>query len=73
MEVFAAMVDNVDQNLGRLLDALEEMGELDNTHRSCSPPTTARSREGEVAGTTGYFVHLHRRATTSTPTTTAST
>ncbi|MDN3310210.1 arylsulfatase [Microbacterium oryzae] len=31
MEVYAAMVDNLDQNLGRLMDALEEQGELDNT------------------------------------------
>ena len=26
-----AMVDNIDQNVGRLLDALDELGELDNT------------------------------------------
>jgi len=31
MEVYAAMLDNLDQNLGRLLDTLEEYGELDNT------------------------------------------
>lgn len=31
MEVYAAMVDNLDQNLGRLMDALEQQGELDNT------------------------------------------
>ena len=31
MEVYAAMVDNLDQNLGRLLQTLEDYGELDNT------------------------------------------
>ncbi len=31
MSVFAAMVDRVDQNLGRLLDFLEEKGVMDNT------------------------------------------
>ncbi len=31
MEVYAAMVDNVDQNLARLLDTIEALGDLDNT------------------------------------------
>lgn len=31
MAVYAAMVDNVDQNTGRLLDYLEHHGQLDNT------------------------------------------
>lgn len=31
MEVFAGMVDMIDQNLGRVVDYLEETGELDNT------------------------------------------
>lgn len=31
MEVFAAMVDLLDQNIGRVVDKLEESGELDNT------------------------------------------
>ena len=31
MEVYAAMVDNVDQNIGRLMDVLDEVGEGDNT------------------------------------------
>lgn len=31
MEVYAAMVDNLDQNVGRVLQALEDRGELDNT------------------------------------------
>ncbi|MEM7012337.1 MAG: arylsulfatase [Verrucomicrobiota bacterium] len=31
MQIHAAMVDNVDQNIGRLLDKLSESGELENT------------------------------------------
>ncbi|NJO68702.1 MAG: arylsulfatase [Bacteroidetes bacterium] len=31
MAVYAAMVDRLDQNIGRVLEKLEEMGELDNT------------------------------------------
>ncbi len=31
MEVYAAMIDNMDQNIGRLLDSLESQGKLDNT------------------------------------------
>jgi arylsulfatase len=31
MEIYAAMVDNLDFNIGRLLEYLEEIGELDNT------------------------------------------
>ena len=31
METYAAMVDNVDQNLGRLLDTIEALGDADNT------------------------------------------
>lgn len=31
MEVYAAMVDSLDQHIGRLIDYLEQKGELDNT------------------------------------------
>ena len=31
MTVYSAMIDNIDQNLGRVLEYLEETGELDNT------------------------------------------
>lgn len=57
MAVYAAMVDNIDQNLGRLVDELRAMGELDNTIILFTSDNGA-SREGEVEGTTGYYVHL---------------
>ncbi len=31
MEVYAAMIDNMDQGIGRIIQALEDKGELDNT------------------------------------------
>lgn len=31
MEIYAAMVDRMDQNVGRVLEALEKLGELENT------------------------------------------
>ena len=31
MEVYAAMVDNMDQGIGRILEALQNNGQLDNT------------------------------------------
>jgi arylsulfatase A-like enzyme len=57
MAVYAGMVDNLDQNVGRLLRALEEVGELDNTIFLFLSDNGA-SREGEAVGTTAYYVHL---------------
>jgi arylsulfatase len=58
MEVYAAMVDNVDQNLGRLRTALEDMGEWDDT-LFLFTSDNGGSREGEARGTTAYFRTLH--------------
>jgi arylsulfatase A-like enzyme len=57
MEVYAGMVDRIDQNFGRLVAALEALGELDNTIIVFLSDNGA-SREGEVTGTTAYYVHL---------------
>jgi arylsulfatase A-like enzyme len=54
MEVYAAMVDSVDQSVGRLHAALDELGEADNTIFLFLSDNGA-SREGEAAGTTAYF------------------
>ena len=54
MEVFAAMVDSVDQSVGRLYAALDELGEADNTIFVFLSDNGA-SREGEAFGTTAYF------------------
>ena len=57
MAVYAAMIDRVDQNLGRLRTALEEMGEWDNTIVVFLSDNGA-SREGASTGTTSYYGHL---------------
>ena len=54
MEIYAAMVDSVDQSVGRLTAALEELGEADNTIFLFLSDNGA-SREGEASGTTSYF------------------
>lgn len=57
MEVYAAMLDDVDQSIGRLRNALEEIGEWDNTIIVLLSDNGA-SREGESFGTTSYFNDL---------------
>ncbi|MFT4468862.1 arylsulfatase [Arthrobacter sulfonylureivorans] len=54
MEVYAAMVDNTDQNLGRLIRHLEEAGEFENTIFVFTSDNGA-SAEGGPGGTRSYF------------------
>lgn len=54
MEVYAAMVDSIDQSVGRLRSVLAELGELDNTIFLFTSDNGA-SREGKGSGTTAYF------------------
>ncbi|MGW6917808.1 arylsulfatase [Kitasatospora sp. NPDC054939] len=54
MEVYAAMVDNVDQNLGRLTDTLEALGELDNTVIVFTSDNGGTGEDG-TEGTRSYF------------------
>ncbi len=63
MAVYAAMVDEIDQSVGRLRSALEEMGQWDNTLFVFLSDNGA-SREGEATGTTNYFAHLGTGADT---------
>lgn len=57
MEAYAGCVDNIDQNLGRLRETLEALGEWDNTIVIFTSDNGA-SREGEASGTSGYYTHL---------------
>ncbi|MCW2542933.1 MAG: arylsulfatase family protein, partial [Frankiales bacterium] len=57
MEVYAGMVDSIDQQFGRLMAALDALGELDNTIVLFTSDNGA-SREGEASGTTAYYQHL---------------
>ncbi|MGW4891831.1 arylsulfatase [Kitasatospora sp. NPDC004240] len=54
MEVYAAMVDNVDQNLGRLTDTLAALGELDDTIILFTSDNGGTG-EGGPEGTRSYF------------------
>ncbi|MCH7788667.1 MAG: arylsulfatase [Acidobacteria bacterium] len=63
-EIFAGMVDNVDQNFGRLRAALEEMGEWENTIVVFTSDNGG-SREGEENGTSAYFRTLLAQARAS--------
>lgn len=57
MAVYAAMIDRVDQNMGRLRAELEAMGEWDNTVVVFLSDNGA-SKEGESTGSTNYYAHL---------------
>jgi len=50
MEVFAGFSENTDWNVGRLLDAVEEMGELDNTLILYIWGDNGASMEGTITG-----------------------
>lgn len=53
-EVYAAMVDSVDQSVGRIVDTLEELDELDNTIIVFTSDNGGTA-EGGPAGTRSYF------------------
>jgi arylsulfatase A-like enzyme/uncharacterized membrane protein len=50
MEVYAGFQENADHNVGRLLDAIDEMGELDNTLVFYIFGDNGASLEGTVSG-----------------------
>ncbi|MDF3280634.1 arylsulfatase [Gordonia sp. N1V] len=53
-EVYAAMVDSVDQSVGRIVDTLTELGELDNTIIVFTSDNGGTA-EGGPTGTRSYF------------------
>lgn len=53
-EIFAGMVDNVDQNFKKLRDELERLGEWENTIIVFTSDNGG-SREGQELGTSAYF------------------
>ncbi len=61
MEVYAAMIDRMDQNIGRLLESLRETGDLDHTliiflsdNGGCHEPVH-RGKAGAVPGSADSF------------------
>ncbi|WP_181699601.1 arylsulfatase [Nocardia sp. GTS18] len=57
MEVYAGMVDSIDQSLGRIVDLLEELGELDNTVIVFTSDNGGTA-EGGPEGTRSYFAEF---------------
>jgi arylsulfatase A-like enzyme len=53
MEVYAAMVESIDQSVGRLMQTLEDLGEQDNTIIVVTSDNGA-SREGQAQGASNY-------------------
>ncbi|MBW1851668.1 MAG: arylsulfatase [Deltaproteobacteria bacterium] len=63
-ENYAAFVDNLDQNVGRLIDYLDEIDELDNTLFIFMSDNGA-SREVGVEGSSNVLKFYHRRPATN--------
>jgi arylsulfatase A-like enzyme/uncharacterized membrane protein len=59
MEVFAGFCENADWNVGRLLDAIEEMGDLDNTLIFYIWGDNGSSMEGTVTGSFNEMTFLN--------------
>jgi arylsulfatase len=59
MEVFAGYCENADWNVGRLLDAVEEMGDLDNTLIFYIWGDNGASMEGTVTGSFNEMTFLN--------------
>jgi arylsulfatase A-like enzyme len=59
MEVYAGYSENADWNIGRILDAIEEMGELDNTLVVWIWGDNGASLEGTLAGTFNEMTTLN--------------
>ena len=54
-EAFAGFLEHTDAQIGRLVDFLESMDQLDNTICSCSCPTTAPARKAAPRGVMDEF------------------
>ncbi len=61
-EVYAAMIDNVDQNLARLLATIDALGELDNTIVVVTSDNGG-TFEGGAVGTRSYFSQFQQIVT----------
>ncbi len=59
MEVFAGFCENADWNVGRLLDAVEEMGDLDNTLIFYIWGDNGASMEGTITGSFNEMTFLN--------------
>ena len=65
MEVYAAMIDNVDQNIGRILSSIKKSGEANNTlilflsdNGSCAESPGGENNIAHVPGPKEYYSHV---------------
>lgn len=63
MEIYAGLVDNIDQNIGRIVDELERLGQLDNTLILITSDNGASS----IGGEDGAANFTEKRVTQSEP------
>jgi len=59
MEVYAGYGENADWNIGRIIDAIDEMGELDNTLVIYIWGDNGASMEGSLTGTFNEFTMMN--------------
>lgn len=59
METFAGFTEHTDNEVGRMVDAIEEIGELDNTLFIYIVGDNGSSAEGGLEGTYNELVHLN--------------
>ena len=64
-ENYAAFVDNMDQNIGRLLDHLEKIGEKENT-LIIFLSDNGGSREVSIEGSSNALRYFHKKPSTTT-------
>jgi arylsulfatase len=62
MEIYAGFLEHTDHHIGRLLDALEAMGILDDTLVYCMIGDNGASAEGTPNGTFNEFISLNGAA-----------
>ena len=59
METFAGFTEHTDVEIGRLVDAIDQIGELDNTLFIYVMGDNGASGEGGLEGTFNELVHLN--------------
>jgi len=59
MEIYAAYLEQTDYNIGRMLDAIEKLGQIDNTLVIYICGDNGASAEGGIYGTFNEMVHLN--------------
>jgi arylsulfatase len=59
MEVYAGFMEHTDHHVGRLLDALEELGVLDDTLVYCIVGDNGASAEGDLHGSFNELINLN--------------